>query len=754
MVASVSEQVAKELRLAPIQVERAVELLDDNTIPFIARYRKEATGGLDEVQLATIQERVAYLRNLIQRKEEVSRVIEEQGKLTPELHERITGAKTLQEVEDLYLPFRPKRRTRASIAREKGLEPLAEMILAQQVLPATRDEVAHKYFNPELQLSSPADVFAGARDIVSEVLSEDAEIRKSLRQLFLKDATLHSSADDAGKEKDKGKKYEMYYDFSEPVVKVPPHRVLAIDRGEKDGVLKVRVDLPFEVAQPTLLQRRPVNSRSLFAEDMTFCHEDAYKRLIWPSLERETRNTLTEKAQQHAIGVFSVNLRNLLLQPPIRGKTVMGIDPGFVTGCKVAVVDETGRYVEGATIYPHKPQGRWEEARRKVKEMVSRHNVDVVAIGNGTASRETESLVAEVIAEMGGKPPPTDLKEGNVSGLAPTHLKGRNVSGLAYVIVNEAGASVYSASEVARKEFPDLEASQRGNISIARRLQDPLAELVKIDPRSIGVGLYQHDVDQKELGKVLDAVVVSCVNYVGVDLNTASASLLQYVSGINKKVAENIVKYRDGHGKFRSRRQLKEVSGLGDKAFEQSAGFLKIPDGDNPLDNTFIHPESYAACEKLIDRIRQVSDKRELSAAAAEFRARMASLHLTFDSLAKELGIGVPTLRDILDNLEKPGRDPRDELPPPILHKDILKMEDLREGMVLKGTVRNVVDFGAFVDIGVKQDGLVHISQLKDGYVASPLDVVAVGDVVTVRVVSVDPQRGRIALSMKGMRTG
>ena len=727
MVASVAEQVAKELRLTPIQVQRSVELLDDdNTIPFIARYRKEVTGGLDEVQLASIQERVTYLRNLIQRKEEISRVIEEQGKLTPELRERISEARTLQEVEDLYLPFRPKRRTRASVAREKGLEPLAEMILAQQVLSASRDEIAQPYLNPDLQLSSSADVFAGARDIVSEVLSEDAEIRKSLRQLFLKEATLRSSADDADREKDKGKKYEMYYDFAEPVAKVPPHRVLAIDRGEKDGVLKVRVDLPLEMAQPTLQRHRPANSRSLFAEDMAFCHEDSYKRLIWPSLERETRNALTEKAQKHAIGIFSVNLRNLLLQPPIRGKTVMGIDPGFVTGCKVAVVDETGRYVEGATIYPHKPQGRWDEAKKIIKDLVSRHGVDVVSIGNGTASRETESLVAEVIAETGGK--------------------------LAYVIVSEAGASVYSASEVARKEFPDLEASQRGNISIARRLQDPLAELVKIDPKSIGVGLYQHDVDQKELGRALDAVVVSCVNYVGVDLNTASASLLQYVSGINKKVAENIVKYRDEHGKFRNRQQLKEVPGLGAKAFEQSAGFLKIPDGDNPLDNTFIHPESYAACEKLIAKIRKVSDKRALAAASADFRARMGSLNLTFDTLARELGIGAPTLRDILDNLEKPGRDPRDELPPPILHKDILKMEDLREGMILKGTVRNVVDFGAFVDIGVKQDGLVHISQLKDGYVASPLDVVAVGDVVTVRVLSVDPERGRIALSMKGTR--
>ena len=724
MVTSVAEQIAKELKLQLIQVQRAVELLDnDNTIPFIARYRKEVTGGLDEVQLEEVQERVTYLRNLIQRKEDVIRVIQEQGKLTPELEGKITNAKTLQEVEDLYLPFRPKRRTRASIAREKGLEPLADMILAQQILKVSRQEAASPYLNPEFQLNSVADVFAGARDIVSEVVAEDAEIRKSLRQLFLRDAVLHSTVDDIGK--DKGKKYEMYYEFSEPVAKIPPHRILAIDRGEKDEVLKVRAELPFDAAKGVLQQHRPVESRSIFTEDMLFCHEDSYKRLISPSLERETRNALTEKAQKHAITIFSVNLRNLLLQPPIRGKTVIGIDPGYVTGCKVAVVDETGKYIEGTTIYPHKPQGRWDEAKHKIKDIAARRNADVIAIGNGTASRETEALVAEVIAETGGK--------------------------LAYVIVSEAGASVYSASEVARKEFPDLEASQRGNISIARRLQDPLAELVKIDPKSIGVGLYQHDVDQKELGKALDAVVVSCVNYVGVDLNTASISLLQYVSGINKKVAENIVKFRDERGKFRNRGQLKEVPGLGEKAFEQSAGFLKIPDGENPLDNTFIHPESYKACERLIVKIRQLSKKQELPAAASEFRAKMGDVGLTFDTLAQELGLGVPTLRDIVENLEKPGRDPRDELPQPILHKDILKMEDLKEGMILKGTVRNVVDFGAFVDIGVKQDGLIHISQLRDGYVANPLDVVAVGDVVTVKILSVDLERDRIALSMKGV---
>ena len=725
MTVPIAEQAAKELRLQLAQVQRAVDLLDDdNTIPFIARYRKEVTGGLDEVQLAAIQERVTYLRNLSQRKEEVVRSIQEQGKSTPELEEKIGAAKTLQEVEDLYLPFRPKRRTRASIAREKGLEPLAEAILAQDLGRGTREEVAAPFLNPDHKLDTVEDVFAGARDIVSEVISEDAEVRKSLRQLFLREATLRSAVDDAGK--DKGKKHEMYYEFSEPVAKIPPHRILAIDRGEKDGVLKVHVDLPFESARPVLQQHRPAVGRSLFAEDMYYCHEDSYKRLIAPSLERETRNELTEKAQRHAIAVFSVNLRNLLLQPPIRGKTVMGIDPGFVTGCKVAVVDETGRYIEGVTIYPHKPQGRWEEAKRKIKELVARRGVDVISIGNGTASRETESLAAEVIAEVGGK--------------------------LAYVIVSEAGASVYSASEVARKEFPDLEASQRGNISIARRLQDPLAELVKIDPKSIGVGLYQHDVDQKELGKALDAVVVSCVNYVGVDLNTASASLLQYVSGINKRVAENIVKLRDERGKFKNRKQIKEVSGLGDKAFEQSAGFLKIPDGDNPLDNTFIHPESYPACQKLIEKVRKISDKPQLPAAVAEFRSKMSAAGLTFESLARDLDTGVPTLRDIMDNLEKPGRDPRDELPPPLLSKEILKMEDLREGMILKGTVRNVVDFGAFVDIGVKQDGLVHVSQLKDGFVANPMEVVSVGDVVSVRILSVDLQRGRVSLSMKGIK--
>ncbi|MDO8690928.1 MAG: Tex-like N-terminal domain-containing protein, partial [Dehalococcoidia bacterium] len=612
MVTALADQVAEELKLQPVQVQRTVALLDEsNTIPFIARYRKDTTLGLDEVQIEAVQERITYLRNLVQRKAEVVQVIEEQGKLTPELQARLDGARTLQEVEDLYLPFRPKRRTRASIAREKGLEPLSTMIIQQQVLNATRQDIASPYLNPELQLNSIDDVFAGARDIVSETISEDAEVRKRLRQVFLKKPLLRSTRDDVAK--DREKKHEMYYDFAEPVAKIPPHRVLAIDRGEKTGILKVHLDLPFEDARTVPERRHPARPGSIFAEDMAFCHEDSYKRLIAPSMERETRNALTEAAQRHAISIFSINLRNLLLQPPIRGKTVMGIDPGFVTGCKVAVVDDTGRYVMGTTIFPHKPQGRWGEAKAKIKELASRHGVDVAAIGDGTASRDTEALLAEVIAESGGK--------------------------LAYVIVSEAGASVYSASEVARKEFPDLEASQRGNISIARRLQDPLAELVKIDPKSIGVGLYQHDVDQKELGKALDAVVVSCVNYIGVDLNTASASLLQYVSGINKKVAENIVKLRDERGRFKTRKQLKDVSGLGDKAFEQSAGFLMITGGENTLDNSFIHPEIYTACEKLIARVRQVSGKREVSAATSEFRAGMDSSGLTLEALAGELGL-------------------------------------------------------------------------------------------------------------------
>lgn len=724
MLTSLVEQVSAELKLQPGQVQHTVELLDNaNTIPFIARYRKEVTGGLDEVQIQAVQERIAYLRSLYQRKEEVSGVIAEQGKLTPELQEKLNRAKTLQEVEDLYLPFRPKRRTRASIAREKGLEPLAALIVEQQPLRITREEAGRLYIDTDLELNSIEDVYAGARDIVSELLSEDAEIRKGLRQLFLREPVLQSSVEDAARDKDR--KHEMYYEFSEPVAKIPPHRILAIDRGEKSGVLRVRLELQFEAAHRLLGHWHPVRPGSPFAEDMAFCHEDSYKRLIAPSLERETRNTLTERAQKHAISVFSVNLRNLLLQPPIRGKTVMGIDPGFVSGSKIAVVDDTGRYIEGLTIYPHKPQGRWGEAKETIKAVASRHGVDVVAIGDGTASRETEALVAEVIAETGGN--------------------------LAYVIVSEAGASVYSASEVARKEFPELDASQRGNVSIARRLQDPLAELVKIDPKSIGVGLYQHDVDQKELSKALDAVVVSCVNYAGVDLNTASASLLQYVSGINKKVAENIVKFRDNLGRFQSRKQLMKVPGLGAKAFEQSAGFLRIPDGENPLDNTSIHPESYADCQKLIAKIRQVSDKRDLSASTAEFRSGMTASGVTIDALAKELDLSPITLKDIMEALEKPGRDPRDELPPPILRKDVLRMEDLQEGMMLKGTVRNVVDFGAFVDIGVKQDGLVHISQLRDGYVARPTDVVAVGEVVMVRVLTIDRERGRIALSMKGV---
>ncbi|MGI5837542.1 MAG: Tex family protein [Chloroflexota bacterium] len=713
---------ARELSLPAHQVASAVELLDTgNTIPFIARYRKEATGGLDEVQLQAIQDRVEYLRNLEKRRADVLRLIDEQGKLTPELAEKINQAETLHELEDLYLPYRPKRKTRASVAREKGLGPLADLIIAQAVMESTLDEQGQPFLNEELGLETLEQVYAGARDIVAEVVAEDADVRGAMRDLFFREALLTAKVIDPAK--DPGQKYTLYYEFSEPVGKVPPHRVLAINRAEREEVLRVSVDLPYEMARLVLESHYQPNPQSIFAQQLEMAMEDSYKRLLSLSLEREVRATLTEKGETHAISLFAANLRKLLLQPPLRGQKVMGIDPGFRTGCKVAVVDATGKYLEGTTIYPHEPQRQWNQAKETIAALAKKHEVEIVAIGNGTASRETEALVAEVIDEV-------DFK-------------------LAYTIVNEAGASVYSASEVARQEFPDLEAAQRGNISIARRLQDPLAELVKIDPKSIGVGLYQHDVDQKELAKELDRVVVNCVNYAGVDVNTASASLLQYVSGINRRVAEKLVQYRYEHGPFRSRDDLKKVSGMGPATFTQAAGFLKVPGGENLLDNTFIHPESYEVAQKLIDRLPEPRDGEKLPQRVSRFRRKMESKGITVEALAAELGTGAPTLKDILDNLEKPGLDPRDSLPKPILRQDVLKMEDLKPGMMLQGTVRNVVDFGAFVDIGVKQDGLVHISEMADRFVRNPLEIVGVGDVVTVRVLGVDLARGRIQLSMK-----
>jgi uncharacterized protein len=706
--------IAQELGLKADQIARTVQLLDeDNTIPFIARYRKEVTGGLDEEQLRAIQARLNYLRNLEERKETVLKSIAEQGKLTPELEAKIRAAMVLQEVEDLYLPYKPKRRTRATVARERGLEPLAELILAQEVTEGTLEQFAQDYLSEEVP--TVEDAYAGARDIVAEVVSEDADLRKMVRERTFYKGRLVCAVADASL--DPQGKYQMYYEYSEPLKDVRPHRLLAVNRGEKEGVLKVKVEAPVEEIMAAVEGRYLKNERSIFAAQAKEAAADGYRRLIAPSIERELRGTRTEGADDHAIRVFATNLRNLLLQPPLRGKRVMGIDPGYRTGCKVALVDETGKFLGGTTIYPHEPQKQWDETKKVLVNLVIKGNVDVIAIGNGTASRETEALAAEVIAEAG---------------------RG------AYVIVNEAGASVYSASPLAREELPDMDVSMRGAVSIARRLQDPLAELVKIEPRSVGVGLYQHDVNQKKLAETLDAVVESAVNHVGVDLNTASPALLQYVSGINKRVAKAIVRYRDEHGPFQSRQELKKVKGIGDKGFEQSAGFLKIPTGENPLDNTFIHPESYGVVEHLFAFMDVRGDEPDLAQRVKIFRAEN-----DLAELAEVLEVGLPTLTDIFDNLIKPGRDPRDELPKPILRSDVLKMEDLREGMILKGIVRNVVDFGAFVDIGVKQDGLVHVSQMADRYVKNPLEVVSVGDVVEVRVISVDPERGRIGLSMK-----
>jgi uncharacterized protein len=706
--------IAQELGLKADPIARTVQLLDeDNTVPFIARYRKEVTGGLDEEQLRAIQVRLNYLRHLEERKETVLKSIAEQGKLTPELEAKIQAAMVLQEVEDLYLPYKPKRRTRATVARERGLEPLAELILAQEVTEGTLEQFAQDYLSEEVP--TVEDAYAGARDIVAEVVSEDADLRKAVRERTFAQGWLVCAVADASLDP-KGK-YQMYYEYSEPLKSIPPHRLLAINRGEKEGVLKVKVEAPVDEIMTTVEGRYLKNERSIFVSQAREAAADGYKRLIAPSIERELRSTSTDQADDHAIKVFATNLRNLLLQPPLRGKRVMGIDPGYRTGCKVALVDETGKFLGGTTIYPHEPQKQWDEAREMLVSLVNKGNIDIIAIGNGTASRETEALAAEVIAEAG---------------------QG------AYVIANEAGASVYSASPLAREELPEMDVSMRGAVSIARRLQDPLAELVKIEPRSVGVGLYQHDVDQKKLAETLDAVVESAVNHVGVDLNTASPALLQYVSGINKRVAKAAVRHRDEHGPFKARSELKRVKGIGDKGFEQSAGFLKIPDGESPLDNTFIHPESYPVVERLFALMGVRGDEPDLAQRVKTFRAEN-----DLPELAEILEVGLPTLTDILDNLIKPGRDPRDELPKPILRSDVLKMEDLREGMVLKGTVRNVVDFGAFVDIGVKQDGLVHVSQMADRYVKNPLEVVSVGDVVEVRVISVDPERGRIGLSMK-----
>ena len=750
-VAKLAQALSKELGLGSGQIARTIALLDEgNTIPFIARYRKEVTGSLDEVQIQTIADRALALRTLFERKGDVMRLVEAQGKLTEALAVAIDTAATLQEVEDLYLPYRPKRKTRASVAREKGLAPLAEIILRQPELigdaNAILEEFAGQYLDAEKGLETSLEAYAGARDIVAEIIAEDASVRGSVRATFFKRATVSAKLADADAiaEKDPQGVYQLYYEFSENVTKMAPHRVLALNRAEREGVLRVSAALAYEQAERDITERYPVKATSPFAQYLAVAIEDGYKRLLAPAMEREMRAELTRQAEEHAINIFAANLRNLLLQPPLRGRKVLGIDPGFRTGCKLTVLDETGKYLNSDTLYLFQP----EKAQQTLRKLLTHHGITVIAIGNGTASRETEQMVAGLIREL--------EEESGESGQ------------IGYVIVNEAGASVYSASEVARQEFPTLDATQRGTISIARRLQDPLAELVKIDPKAVGVGLYQHDVDQKALAAMLERVVVSCVNFAGVEVNSASATLLKHVSGINSRVAKAIVAYREQHGPFKSREELHKVSGLGPAAFVQAAGFLKVAKGDEPLDNTFIHPESYMAARTLLEMLPTGDESKHMKHAGrvAQFRQFIkqqsspgnkgrnvgsAGEQAAWADIAKKVGVGLPTLNDILENLEKPGLDPRDALPAPILRHDVLKMEDLQTGMVLQGTVRNVVDFGAFVDIGVKQDGLVHVSELADRFVKDPLTVVAVGQVVQVRVLKVDAQRGRVQLSMRGV---
>jgi len=707
------KQIAGELGLGLGQVRTVAGLLDDgNTIPFIARYRKEMTGELDEVQLRAIDDRRTYLKGLEDRKGEVIRLIDEQGKLTPELQAAIEKAIKLQEVEDLYRPYRQKRKTRASVAKERGLEPLALWLLSQPRQGDLRAEAA-KYINSEKGVETAEDAIQGASDIVAEGLADDAVIRRWVRKFTWDQGVLISKAKNAEAES----VYEMYYQYSEPVRRLPPHRVLAINRGEREEFLSVSIDVPTDRIVDEI-NRRTIKGGGPARDTLAAAAEDAYKRLISPSIERELRGELTEKAEEHAIGIFSENLRNLLLQPPVKGRVVLGVDPAYRTGCKLAVVDDTGKLLEVAVTYPTPPHNKKAEAEVVFRRMIDQYGVGLIVIGNGTGSRETEQFVVGIIKAL----PERDLQ---------------------YLIVNEAGASVYSASKLAAEEFPDLDVSERSAVSIARRLQDPLAELVKIEPKAIGVGQYQHDVTQKRLDESLTGVVESAVNHVGVDVNTASPSLLSYVSGINATMARNIVKLREEKGKFTDRAQIQKVPRLGAKTFEQCAGFLRISDGGNPLDRTPIHPESYDVVGKLF---------KELGLKLADIgteplKAKLGEVRL--EDVAERLGVGLPTLRDIVDSLQRPGRDPRDELPPPIFHTDVLDIEDLKPGMELQGTVRNVVDFGAFVDIGIKNDGLVHISQISNKFVKHPTEVVAVGDTVTVWVLGVDLKKGRVSLTMR-----
>ncbi|MFA5576524.1 MAG: Tex family protein [Tissierellaceae bacterium] len=693
--------LADELKLRPHQVKNTVALLDEgNTIPFIARYRKEQTGELQDLVIRDLANRLNYLRNLEERKEEVIRLIEEQGKLTEELKMEILSSETLQRIDDLYRPYRPKRRTRATIAKEKGLEALADIIFNQTLDKEEFRAAIGKFVDEEKGVKDEDEALAGAMDIIAEMVSDDADNREILKKIIGEKGIISVE----GLDKEEKSVYEMYYDYKEPLKAIANHRVLAINRGERDKKLKVSLDIDGEELVGLLVDRSIGDRKADTGYYIEKAIEDGYKRLLFPSLEREMRNKLTERAEEEAIKVFAINLKPLLMQPPIRGKKVMAIDPGFRTGCKVAVVDDTGKMLDFVTVYPTEPQNKVEETKKTLKRLIDKHGVDLISIGNGTASRETELVVAEMLQEIDRK--------------------------LSYIIVSEAGASIYSASELGIKEFPDLDVSVRGAISIGRRLQDPLAELVKIEPRHIGVGQYQHDLNQGRLNEALTGVVEDCVNTVGVDLNTASPSLLRYVAGISTRVANSLISHREENGKFKNRKELLKVKGLGEKTFVQCAGFLRIAEGDNPLDNTGVHPESYEVAEKLLGRDYSKEDIRKIS---------------------EEMGIGIPTLQDIIRELEKPGRDPRDEMPKPILRQDVLKIQDLQKDMELMGTVRNVVDFGAFVDIGVKEDGLVHISQLSNKYIKHPKEVVKVGDIVKVRIMDVDIDRSRISLSMKGL---
>ncbi len=726
---NIPNQITLELGLRRDQVDSVLNLLSEGaTIPFIARYRKERTGGLDEDQLRTIEDRLSYLNMLEERKAVILNSIEEQGKLTDELKAKIENSLRLQELEDLYLPYKPKRKTRGTVAKAKGLEPLALQILENPLESVTLEDLAVAYINEDLGVLTVEDAIQGASDIIAEMISDDAEVRKSVREYVSKGSVIKSERSAEAPETDeknlklraKGEQdvYRNYYDFNIDITKLKPYQVMALDRGEREKFLKVHFVIEPEAAHSRIKESYFNFKNSNFEDFFNSVVSDSFKRLIFPSIEREVRNELVYEAGLHAIEVFAENLHNVLLQPPLAGKVIMGMDPGYASGTKLAVIDETGKYIEGATIYPHEPRNKKAESEKIMLHLIKKHKVEVISIGNGTASRETEFFVSDLI-------------------------KSFSLS-CQYIIVNEAGASVYSASEVAKKEFPDLEASQRGNISIARRLLDPLAELVKIDPKSIGVGLYQHDVDQKLLAKKLDDVVVSCVNYVGVDLNTASSSLLTYVSGLNKRLADNIVKHRESKGKFKRRSELLDVRGVGEKVYEQCAGFLKIPDGEEPLDNTFIHPESYQATHRLLGMVNLKPEEIKETGGVIDFYLNKVGLK----KLSQQIEIGEMTLQDIIENIKKPGRDPREELPPPILRSDIMKMEDLRPGMKVKGTVRNVVDFGAFVDIGVKQDGLLHISKMKKGFVKNPSEVVAAGDVLDVVITDVDLDRKRISLSL------